>query len=90
MIDNMRIYSNYTYSDMVQDVRADGYYILYGEEYRDLDDLIKALLYYDDSDNYTDIEELTQRIWDTTENMEDGDIIFFDDIMIEFVGGEYV
>ena len=90
MIDNMRIYSNYSYSDMVMDNRSDGYYMMYNEEYRDLDELIKALLYYDDDDNYTDIEELTERIYDATESMEDGDIIFFDDIMIEFVGGEYV
>ena len=90
MIDNMRIYSNYSYSDMVMDNRSDGYYMMYNEEYRDLDELIKALLYYDDDDNYTDIEELTERIYDSVESMEDGDIIFFDDIMIEFVGGEYV
>lgn len=86
----MRIYSNYTYSDTVMDTRTTGYYILYSEEYRDIDELIKAMLYYDDDDNYTDIDELTERIWNATEDMEDGDIIFFDDIMIEFVGGEYV
>lgn len=90
MIDNMRIYSNYSYSDTVMDTRTTGYYVLYSEEYKDIDELITAMLYYDDDDNYTDIDELTERIWNATEDMEDGDIIFFDDIMIEFIGGDYV